>query len=119
LGDPTINGSTFCENQPNDIEGLFSSDVANEFLEDCPVICPADINGDLVVDLADFSELLIQFGQSGSGLSADINGDLTVDVQDFSQLLINYGNSCDAPARAAPAPAKQKRRGQVRRVLAG
>ncbi|MDG2055583.1 MAG: right-handed parallel beta-helix repeat-containing protein [Phycisphaerales bacterium] len=119
LGDPTINGSTFCENQPNDIEGLFSSDVANEFLEDCPVICPADINGDLVVDLADFSELLIQFGQSGSGLSADINGDLTVDVQDFSQLLINYGNSCDAPARAAPAPAKQKRRGQVGRVLAG
>ena len=63
------------------------------FLEPCPV-CPGDINGDWVVDTADFSEFLIQFGQSGANLSADLDGDQDVDVEDFSEFLINFGNTC-------------------------
>ena len=58
-------------------------------------VCPGDATGDLVVDVVDFSQLLIDFGQSGPGLSADFNGDNIVDVQDFSILLVNFGNSCE------------------------
>ena len=72
--------------------------------------CTGDLTGDNVVDLADFSEFLIQFGNVGSGLSADLDEDQDVHVNDFSEFLVNFGNTCEerstvvetAPAKASP-----------------
>ena len=55
--------------------------------------CVGDITGDLVVDVSDFSVLLLNFGSTGGGPS-DLNNDLVVDVQDFSLFLVNFGNTC-------------------------
>ena len=55
------------------------------------------------MDIQDFSELLIQYGEVGIGLSADFNGDFIVDADDFSLLLINFGNHCNTYSRAASA----------------
>ena len=75
-----------------------------------PTDCPGDIDGDLVVTLADFSEFLVQFGQTGADLSADIDGDQDVDIDDFSIFLVNFGNDCNSPLRAAPAGGSKKSR---------
>ncbi|MDG2054624.1 MAG: hypothetical protein P8J86_07945 [Phycisphaerales bacterium] len=56
-------------------------------------ICVGDATGDSIVNLDDFSQLLIEYGATGES-SADFNGDLVVDLEDFSLLLINYGNIC-------------------------
>jgi hypothetical protein len=50
--------------------------------------CPADLNGDGVVDVQDFLALLANWGGSGSG---DIDGSGEVDVQDFLLLLAAWG----------------------------
>ena len=55
--------------------------------------CPGDATGDLLVNLADFSQLLIDYGTTGES-PADFNGDNIVDLDDFSILLVNFGNSC-------------------------
>ena len=75
-------------------------------IEPAPV-CPGDATGDLVVNLADFSQLLVDFG-STSGSAADFNGDNIVDLADFSILLVNFGNDCNSPLRAAPAGGSKK-----------
>jgi hypothetical protein len=46
-----------------------------------------------LVNLADFSQLLIDYGTTGES-PADFNGDNIVDLDDFSILLVNFGNSC-------------------------
>jgi hypothetical protein len=51
--------------------------------------CPADVNGDDVVDVADFLQLLGVWGQSG--VPEDINDDGTVDVLDFLELVGSWG----------------------------
>ncbi|MHC5007677.1 MAG: C25 family cysteine peptidase [Planctomycetota bacterium] len=51
--------------------------------------CPADLNGDDVVDVSDFLQLLGVWGQSG--VPEDINGDGTVDVLDFLELIGSWG----------------------------
>jgi hypothetical protein len=53
--------------------------------------CPADVNGDDIVDVQDFLLLLANFGGGGQG---DIDGNGTVDVQDFLLLLAAWG-PCD------------------------
>ena len=68
-----------------------------------PISCEGDTNQDQVVDIEDFSELLIQFGQVGIGLSADFNGDFNVDADDFSLLLINFGNDCNTDSKSSSA----------------
>jgi hypothetical protein len=77
-----------------------------------PIRCEGDTNQDQVVDIEDFSELLIQFGEVGIGLSADFNGDFNVDADDFSLLLINFGNDCNTDSIAASA-VLQKPKGGV------
>ena len=78
--------------------------------DDCDTECPGDINGDFVVDVADFSEFLVQFGLTGEGLSGDFDDDQDVDVADFSIFLVNFGNDCIAPLRAAPVKTKRKQK---------
>jgi len=55
--------------------------------------CTADLDQSGMVDLADFSLFLINFGQTGMNV-ADMNGDRLVNVEDFSQLLVSWG-PCD------------------------
>lgn len=50
--------------------------------------CPADLNGDGVVDGSDLGDLLSQWGSAGS---ADLNGDGIVDGSDLGDLLAFWG----------------------------
>ncbi len=60
-----------------------------------PPMCGGDANGDEVVDGADLSVLLGQFGQSVTpGTAADFNGDGVVDGADLSVLLFRFGTAC-------------------------
>lgn len=88
-------------------------EAAVEWVEtnmDGEVSCPGDINVDLAVNTDDFSEFLIQFGQTGPSLSADLDSDQDVDIHDFSEFLINFGNDCSAPLRSAPIKPKKENR---------
>ncbi len=58
------------------------------YLEKRP--CRGDINSDGVVDVVDFSVLMVQWDSSGP--EADLNGDGTVDINDFSLFLIYFGS---------------------------
>ena len=49
-------------------------------------------DNDLDVDIFDYSNLLSQFGQTGSGLSADFDQDNDVDIFDYSTLLSHFGS---------------------------
>ena len=63
--------------------------------------CPADANGDNLVNAADLSVLLALFGQSVTpGDDADFNGDGLVNAADLSVLLSNFGTNCCPPAGA-------------------
>ncbi|MHC4101845.1 MAG: carboxypeptidase regulatory-like domain-containing protein, partial [Planctomycetota bacterium] len=53
------------------------------------VDCPGDINGDGVVDVNDFLQLLGEWGCTDC--ASDINGDGIVDVSDFLELLADWG----------------------------
>ncbi len=57
--------------------------------------CPADINGDGVVNFPDLNILLIYFGQPVTlGVRGDINGDGVVDFLDLNILLASFGQVC-------------------------
>jgi uncharacterized protein (DUF2141 family) len=57
--------------------------------------CPADLNGDGAVDLADLGILLADFGCAAPGPCAgDIDGDGDTDLADLGILLSNFGQSC-------------------------
>ena len=51
--------------------------------------CPADVNGDGVVDVLDLLALLAAWGNAGG--PEDINGDGIVDVLDLLELLAAWG----------------------------
>jgi hypothetical protein len=53
-------------------------------------ICDADLNGDLTVDLSDFSLFRIVFATADP--DADFNGDGTVDLTDFSLFRVMFGS---------------------------
>jgi len=55
---------------------------------DCGAVCPADLNGDNLVDGADLGLMLTQFGGSGS---ADLDGNGLVDGGDLGLLLVAFG----------------------------
>jgi len=58
-------------------------------------VCPGDTNGDSLVNGADLSVLLGQFGQSvPASTGADFNGDGLVNGADLSVLLAGFGESC-------------------------
>ena len=51
--------------------------------------CPADVNGDGVVDIDDLFDILAHWGE-GSG-NWDVNDDGTVDIDDVYAVLDNWG----------------------------
>lgn len=57
--------------------------------------CPADVNGDGVVDFADLNELLGNYNMAGDGLPGDIDGDGVVGFADLNLLLSAYNTACD------------------------
>ena len=65
------------------------------FLRINPNPCPADLNGDGVIDLADLGILLADFGCVPPGpCVADINGDGNTDLADLGILLSEFGTTC-------------------------
>jgi hypothetical protein len=56
-------------------------------------LCPADVNGDGVISVADILELLGQFGCT-AGCTVDLNGDGSTNVQDILILLAAFGTTC-------------------------
>lgn len=58
--------------------------------------CPGDANDDRLVNAADLSVLLAQFGNSvEAGLGADLNSDGVVNAADLSVLLGTFNSSCN------------------------
>jgi hypothetical protein len=72
----------------NSSTSIFYDDLVLERIEEPIVTCPADVNGDGMVDVVDLLELLSSWGGGGP---ADINGDGLVDVQDLLLLLSAWG----------------------------
>lgn len=58
--------------------------------------CPADLNGDLVVDFADLNILLESYNLPVPELVADINQDGAVDFEDLNVLLTEFGTACQS-----------------------
>lgn len=60
-----------------------------------------DCNGDDVVDLTDYTRVLLAFnsisGNPGFDVSADLNGDGTVDLTDYTILVTNFNKLGDMP----------------------
>jgi agmatine/peptidylarginine deiminase len=56
---------------------------------ECENPCPCDVNGDGVVNVSDFLDLLAAWGSAGG--PADVNDDGIVNVQDFLLLLAAWG----------------------------
>jgi hypothetical protein len=54
----------------------------------------ADLDGDGVVSIADLSQLLANFGASGTASDGDLNGDGIVDLADLTLLLADFGMNC-------------------------
>jgi hypothetical protein len=74
-------------------ESSFSS-VVVKYVQ-CPGLCPADLNGDQIVDDADLLQVLFAFGSSGSNLgSEDVNYDQVVDDADLLMVLFAFGSGC-------------------------
>ena len=71
---------------------------------------PGDTNGDNIVNLLDYDNLLAQFGGTPGIQSADFNADGLVDLADFAQQRANFGfgvapASDDRFVAAVPEPA--------------
>ncbi|MGP1309592.1 MAG: S8 family serine peptidase [Phycisphaerales bacterium] len=56
--------------------------------------CEGDTNGDNIINFADLSTVLTDFGRSGRNLLGDIDHDDDVDFADFNLVLTNYGVDC-------------------------
>lgn len=58
--------------------------------------CPADLDGDGQVNLADLARLLGHYGQTGVGYAdGDLDLDGDVDLADLAELLGHYGATCE------------------------
>ena len=66
---------------------------ADPIFDNKETLCPSDFDGSGVVDIGDFSILLLEFGTVGSS-PADLNGDSIVDITDFGAFLVAFGTTC-------------------------
>ncbi len=58
------------------------------------IVCPGDVNGDLVVDFTDLNLVLGDYGATGPGLPGDVDGDGDVDFADLNVVLSYYSSVC-------------------------
>ena len=54
--------------------------------------CPADLNGDGILDLADISAFIIAF--TGHDPVADLTGDGILDLDDISAFIVSFTSGC-------------------------
>lgn len=59
-----------------------------------PTACVGDFNADGVVSTPDLTQLLVQFGQTGTPLCADLDHNGTVDTADLVVFLSRFGTAC-------------------------
>lgn len=80
----------------NDQSDIYAQNInPDSSLGVAPVSCPGDANGDLVINAADLSVLLSNFGQPAAGPGfGDFNGDGVCNGADLSVLLGTFGSSC-------------------------
>ncbi len=69
--------------------------------------CLGDSNGDGQVGAEDFTQLLVEFGQTGDGLAADFDGNGSVDLLDFTIILVHWG-PCETRSVGSPAGGARK-----------
>jgi len=77
-----------------DLDGNGIPDCCELGIPCFPNACPADINGDGVVNGADIAILLGAWGPAGSSGTADLNGDGVVNGADLATMLGSWGQ-CD------------------------
>jgi len=81
-----------------DIAGGVSRDCnLNTLPDECEPqpVCPADLNGDCTITLADLGILLGHYGGAGEPSVGDITGDGVVDAKDLAALLVVFGRRCE------------------------
>ena len=92
----TLTSTIVCGNTPDQIVGPLETDDATCIQTtcfDCDLIaCPADLDGDGVVDGADLTLLLADWGCSGDDCPADLNTDGTVNGADLTIILSAWGD---------------------------
>ena len=81
--------TSVCDNDNEEILGSWNDLGDNCVADDCGCACPADFDGDGVVNGSDFGLLISAWG-SGSG-PEDLNGDGQVDAIDLGLLLALWG----------------------------
>ncbi len=71
--------------------------VRDTLVDTSTTLCTADLDGDLAVNLEDFSIFIAQFGNGvadcGSGCTADLDGNDAVNLDDFSIFIAQFGNT--------------------------
>ena len=87
---PNVAGTFVCGNAPDHTSGTYFNEGGNQFECSCLLPCPSDIDGDCSVGIADFLDLLGQWG-TNPGVPPDLDGDGTVGIVDFLMLLANWG----------------------------
>lgn len=58
---------------------------------ECQDLCPADLNGDSVIDVSDMLMVLSAWGQCGQPCLGDLNNDGVIDVSDMLMILSAWG----------------------------
>jgi len=61
-GNFELTDSLFCNNDPTDILGGWTDNGGNEFLDECPLDCDGDINGDGTVNIDDLLTVIAGWG---------------------------------------------------------
>ncbi len=70
------------------VNGASGSGVVTVTCESAPT-CPADTNGDAVIDVTDLVNVIVTWGTTSP--VGDITGDGNVDVSDLVQIIVNWG----------------------------
>ena len=72
------------------------SNLSNEYIAEVPAMPQtADLNNDLIVDIADLMPLCANWLQSNCGIQGDMTGDSKVNLLDFAKISQSYGNVTD------------------------
>jgi len=87
----TVENSYFCAHDPDDIHGEWIDLGDNLFEPTCAGDCPGDLNDDGVVNGADLTILLSEWGIC-AGCPGDIDGNGEVNGADLTILLGNWGS---------------------------